>query len=998
MTLLDCRRRPSSAIASLLVVALVVAFFPIAAPPGVAMAQPLAAFGNAVTVETGPFTTRIVTGDLTGDGYDDAVITLVEPDVEEGLQVLLNDGVGGLEAQDPIVFVNDPDPPHLEGMAIADFTGNGINDLAVVLNVDSQIAIFVNDGDGNLTPGPTFATTDRATSIVAEDLNGDGRADIAAISDRHGIVAIHLQNAGGGFPLSFTTVDLGVGNGYDPDPAAIAAGDVNGDGHVDLAVSHARARNGNGDRDGRVDVLRNNGNGQFTVQTIMLTSGNANPLLGPLALGDFDGNGRDDIVVTAEDNTRLLRAGADGMFGAAPVVLGTGPTTDVAVADFDLDNNLDFVVTNLIEPPDVGTELDDQTATVYVNPAGDGMFASGPVLDTGIEAPELVFSALGIAYWPAPDSVVTEAPFLTKPHVLVTHPEYALFPVEPVGEIEIAQIADGEGAVSLFLNESLDVVAPVSTLHVDPPVADGRNGWYVTKPTIDFTIDEPGTVYWTFDPMAGPQDFHSHTMMPAEIPGAGEHTLRWFAVDLSGNEESPIRSHVLRYDPALGMPPDADRTAGSTRYLTAIDVSMNAFDSADAVVLATGEQFPDALAGSGLAGTVNGPLLLNPRAALLPAVLAEINRLEATQVYLLGGTNALAPAVRTALENEGKTVTRLEGPDRYATAARIAEEMRVLQGGAWQGTAFIARGDDFADALSASPFATNAKLPILLVRPGDVPPATASAITALPITSAVITGGQIAVSPAVETALGTLGVTTSREFGNNRYLTALEIADRGVAEGWGAWSTVGVATGVNFPDGLAGGVAVGAKGGVLLLVEANAVPAAVASKLVMEEPNIIELIVFGGPTAISDTVLNQLKTLVGAGMTFITELVAADGVVTNASGRFMLKIAGDKAYYTLEVADLEDITMSHIHVAPAAFGVGPPAVWLFPSEPPATLVPGAFTGVLAQGTFDASDLIGPLDGMTLSALVTAINANRAYAHVHTVANPGGEISGFLVAK
>ncbi|MDO8578369.1 MAG: CHRD domain-containing protein [Dehalococcoidales bacterium] len=68
-------------------------------------------------------------------------------------------------------------------------------------------------------------------------------------------------------------------------------------------------------------------------------------------------------------------------------------------------------------------------------------------------------------------------------------------------------------------------------------------------------------------------------------------------------------------------------------------------------------------------------------------------------------------------------------------------------------------------------------------------------------------------------------------------------------------------------------------------------------------------------------------------------------------------------------------------------------VWLYPSQPPAQLIPGTFNGVLAEGTITAANLVGPLAGMDFSDLITAMEAGNAYVNIPTSAHPGGEIRG-----
>jgi hypothetical protein len=113
---------------------------------------------------------------------------------------------------------------------------------------------------------------------------------------------------------------------------------------------------------------------------------------------------------------------------------------------------------------------------------------------------------------------------------------------------------------------------------------------------------------------------------------------------------------------------------------------------------------------------------------------------------------------------------------------------------------------------------------------------------------------------------------------------------------------------------------------------------------------------------------------------------------TQAQGQIILQLSKDGTVldYKLIVANIEDVTQSHLHLG-AAGENGPPVVFLFGPEQPA----GRVDGVLAEGSITAADLINPLEGQPLSALIEAIRAGNIYANVHTSDHPGGEIRGQL---
>lgn len=120
--------------------------------------------------------------------------------------------------------------------------------------------------------------------------------------------------------------------------------------------------------------------------------------------------------------------------------------------------------------------------------------------------------------------------------------------------------------------------------------------------------------------------------------------------------------------------------------------------------------------------------------------------------------------------------------------------------------------------------------------------------------------------------------------------------------------------------------------------------------------------------------------------------VPAVTTVSRGQATFTLSEDGSSLHYRLIVANLVDTLQSHIHVGPSGAN-GPVVAFLYPSAPPAQLIPGRFSGVLAEGEITASDLRGPLIGQSLDALLAEMAAGNAYVNVHTVANPGGEIRG-----
>ena len=117
-------------------------------------------------------------------------------------------------------------------------------------------------------------------------------------------------------------------------------------------------------------------------------------------------------------------------------------------------------------------------------------------------------------------------------------------------------------------------------------------------------------------------------------------------------------------------------------------------------------------------------------------------------------------------------------------------------------------------------------------------------------------------------------------------------------------------------------------------------------------------------------------------------------VDTLAQGQaiFNLSRDGESLRYRLIVANIENVRMAHLHLAPAGENGGV-VVWLYPEGPPAKKIPGRVNGVLAIGTISSDDLVGALEGFTIDELIGAMLDGEIYVNVHTDQYPSGEIRG-----
>lgn len=183
------------------------------------------------------------------------------------------------------------------------------------------------------------------------------------------------------------------------------------------------------------------------------------------------------------------------------------------------------------------------------------------------------------------------------------------------------------------------------------------------------------------------------------------------------------------------------RFAGIDRYDTAARVVANAFPSASQVMIATGLNYPDALAGG--AGAAHGkmPILLVSSTAIPSATQTQISRLSPAKVYLVGGEAVVGVSVENALRSGGRLVVRVSGDDRYLTSVAVS---RTFFSGATPHV-FVSTGLNFPDALAAGPIGD----PVLLTAPTSLPATVAAEATRLDPDTIDVLGGTAAVSDTV---------------------------------------------------------------------------------------------------------------------------------------------------------------------------------------------------------------------------------------------------------
>ncbi|ANS79182.1 N-acetylmuramoyl-L-alanine amidase [Serinicoccus hydrothermalis] len=295
-----------------------------------------------------------------------------------------------------------------------------------------------------------------------------------------------------------------------------------------------------------------------------------------------------------------------------------------------------------------------------------------------------------------------------------------------------------------------------------------------------------------------------------------------------------------------------ERTLGQDRYSTASELAVEAFpQGAETVYVASGQAFPDALAGGALAGSVEAPVLLTQPDALPDATRMALQQLGPDSIVVLGGDGAVDDDVVTALGEYAET-ERLAGSNRYETAVQVsqshAENADVV---------FLASGRDYPDALAAAAAAGMEDASVLLTRPDLLPGATSEELARLSPETVYVIGGDAAVSDDVAGAAGASAGEVVRLGGTNRYGTAAAVAGEFFpTPGPGAF----LATGTEFPDALAAAPVAAMNNMAVLLTKPEMLPADTVEAMTQMRAQLVHIV--GGYGAVSLEVQETLEAVV----------------------------------------------------------------------------------------------------------------------------------------
>jgi len=315
------------------------------------------AFTANPTLATGSGPYSLAVGDFNNDGILDLAVTNFGNGTGNTVSVFLGNGGGTFSS--PVTYTVGNGPV---SVIAADFDRDGKLDLAVANQTDRTVSILLGNGDGTFQAKVDYAAgTIDVGSVAAGDFNADNKLDLAVTNPSSDTVSVLLGKGDGTFqaPVAYSTGNPGA------HPTAVAALDVNGDGKLDLAVTNFNAKT--------VAILLGNGDGTFKASVNYSTTAGA--FTGPdaIATGDFNADGKVDLAITNQgDNTvAILLGNGDGTFQVPQESTTGNSAAGVAAGDFKGNGRLDLAVADssdnmvsiMLSRPQPPTSLASATVT-----------------------------------------------------------------------------------------------------------------------------------------------------------------------------------------------------------------------------------------------------------------------------------------------------------------------------------------------------------------------------------------------------------------------------------------------------------------------------------------------------------------------------------------------------------------------------------------------------------------------------------------------------------
>lgn len=289
-----------------------------------------------------------------------------------------------------------------------------------------------------------------------------------------------------------------------------------------------------------------------------------------------------------------------------------------------------------------------------------------------------------------------------------------------------------------------------------------------------------------------------------------------------------------------------DRLCGNNRYETNSKIVDAGWTSSKYAVIASGEDFADALCASPLAQQNKAPILLTKKDNLSIENKKQLSKLEVKKVFIIGGTGVVSDNVKFQIENMGIETNRICGQNRFETSVEVGKNIKNASG------VVVTNGYGYADALSMAPIAAQKGMPILLTGKEDLPKITKDFLSSKKLTESYIVGGNAVVSDKIASQLK----NNIRLAGKSRYDTNSAVLNH-FADKFD-YDKVYVSSGEGYSDALSGSVLAAATKSPLILVKKDSVDSSVISSVKNKHDKYNNVIVLGGTAVVSDVSANSI--------------------------------------------------------------------------------------------------------------------------------------------
>lgn len=354
-----------------------------------------------------------------------------------------------------------------------------------------------------------------------------------------------------------------------------------------------------------------------------------------------------------------------------------------------------------------------------------------------------------ILYMNPSDNISIDFPNIQVDYVLIpntglkVHEAIAEREDKPAGSITVGDIKSGDSKITISTADELEhIITKELNVHntAKPLVIKG----VYPQSNSDYSVPLNQEVFVSFTENIVPGDrFNEITV--ADTNGREEHTAHASIINDENGNPTILKMFSLvklKYDTeyVLKLPYNAvksstgsvmprdyrvifrigsevTRLSGKTRYETSIKISQEGWYSSPVLVLASGENFPDALSAGPLAKKYDSPLLLSESKNLRDDTEKEIDRLNPKKIFIIGGTGSISKEIENKLMSKGIEIKRISGKNRYETSMKVAEHMGISE----KNGIVLVSGGNFPDALSIASYAAYNGMPIILTEKDKLP-------------------------------------------------------------------------------------------------------------------------------------------------------------------------------------------------------------------------------------------------------------------------------------